>query len=194
MKVDFFKNTLNTRSILKDNFKYIRSDVPTIISDGEKEWLLENKITTIIDLRTEEERERKECPLLKDERFAYYCMPVAGGNAIPDSVDDVSKSYIEMVDVQLLRIVDFMMNVDSNVLYFCNAGKDRTGVISAMLLWKEGMGLEYIIEDYMKSKDNLKKMLETYAEENQDVDINVITPHERYIREFLEWFIASIRK
>ena len=92
------------------------------------------------------------------------------------------------------KIIETALSAETNVMYFCNAGKDRTGVISAMLLWKEGMGLEYIIEDYMKSKDNLKKMLETYAEENQDVDINVITPHERYIREFLEWFIASIRK
>lgn len=193
--MDFsFTNTLNTRPILKDSLKYVRSDVPTYISEDEKKWLYENNITTIVDLRTDEERIRKVCPLSKDKRFTYYCMPVTGGNAIPKSVDDVSKSYIEMVDIKLQDTIDFMMKVNSNVLYFCNAGKDRTGVISAILLWKTGMSMEYIIDDYMKSKLNLKDMLETYAEQNQEIDINIITPHERYIKEFLDWFIANIAK
>ena len=186
-KKAIFKSTLNTRPIFGNDFRYIRSDVPTQISDDEKEWLVENGITTIVDLRTDEERTKKECPLSKDNRFQYYCMPVSGGNAIPKSVDDVSKSYIDMVDEKLDNFIDFMLNNKSNILYFCNAGKDRTGVISAILLWKSGMNIEYIVEDYMKSKLNLKDMLESFAQQNRDVDINIITPHERYIREFLKW-------
>lgn len=186
-------NTLNTRPILENSLKYIRSDVPTQISEDEKNWLFQNNITTIVDLRTDEERIRKECPLSKDERFMYYCMPVTGGSAIPKSDDEVSKSYVQMVDIKLCEIVNFMMNVNSNVLYFCNAGKDRTGVISAILLWKSGKNVEYIIDDYMKSKSNLKDMLENYAKQNLEVDINVITPHERYIKEFLEWYIVNIK-
>ena len=34
-------------------------------------------------------------------------MPVTGGNVIPQSVDDVSKSYINMVDEQMYKIVDY---------------------------------------------------------------------------------------
>lgn len=128
-----FMNTLNTRSILEDSLKYIRSDVPTKISEEEKNWLLQNNIITIVDLRTEEERIRKECPLSKDMRFSYHCMPVTGGSAI-------------------------------------------------------------IIDDYMKSESNLKVMLEDYAKQNQEVDIHVITPHERYIRDFIEWYIANSGK
>ena len=78
-----FMNTLNTRPILEDSLKYIRSDVPTKISEEEKNWLLQNNIITIVDLRTEEERIRKECPLSKDMRFSYLCLPVSGGSAIP---------------------------------------------------------------------------------------------------------------
>lgn len=58
MKDVFFKNTLNTRSILENDIKYIRSDVPTNISEDEKDKLLWNNITTIIDLRTETERKK----------------------------------------------------------------------------------------------------------------------------------------
>lgn len=58
MKGVFFKSTLNTRSILENDIKYIRSDVPTNISEDEKDKLLWNNITTIIDLRTETERKK----------------------------------------------------------------------------------------------------------------------------------------
>lgn len=183
-----FEYTLNTRPILEDNLKFIRSDVPNQISEQEKEWLISKNITSIIDLRTEDERTKKECPLEKDERFQYYCMPVTGGNVVPQSVDDVSKSYINMVDEQMYKIVDCAWSSKSNVLYFCNAGKDRTGVVSAILLYKAGMNLEYIIDDYMKSKMNIKNMLESYAKQFPEVNIEVITPHERYIKEFMEWF------
>ena len=187
-----FKHTLNTRSILEDNLRFIRSDVPMQVSEDEREWLLENEIVTIVDLRSDEERTKKECPLAIDKRFSYYCMPVTGGNAIPKSVDDVSKSYIHMVDEQLHNTIEFIWNANSNVLYFCNAGKDRTGVVSAILLCKAGMSLKYIINDYMKSKLNLKNMLEAFAKQNPEIDINVITPQERYMKEFLEWFIDYI--
>lgn len=191
---DLFKCTLNTRSILKDKPRFIRSDVPTFVTEDERLRLIENKITVIIDLRTEEERQRKECPLEKDERFQYYCMSVSGGNAVPPTVDDVSESYINMVDEQMYRIIDLIWSSKSNVLYFCNAGKDRTGVVSAILLHKSGMDIDYIVNDYMKTKNNLKSMLESFAKQNPTVNIDIITPHERYIKEFTEWFIENETK
>ena len=69
MKNIIFKNTLNTRSILEHDIKYIRSDVPANISEDEKDKLLLNNIITIIDFRTETERKRKQCPLIEDSRF-----------------------------------------------------------------------------------------------------------------------------
>lgn len=186
-----FKDTLNTRSILENDLKYIRSDVPTKVSEEERQWLIQNNIVTIVDLRTDKEREKKACPLQQDDRFRYFCMPVSGGNAIPKSPDEVSKSYINMADASLYRTIEFISNAKSNVLYFCNAGKDRTGVVSAILLHKAGKNVDYIIEDYMKSKEKLQEMLTSFAKRNPSVDIAVITPCERYIREFMDWFLTK---
>ena len=186
-----FSSTQNTRPILGGSFRFIRSDVPTEVSEDERRWLIENGITNILDLRTDEERARKECPLEKDDRFQYHLMPVTGGNAIPKTVNDVSKSYIAMVDDKLKNTIEFMLSSGVGTLYFCNAGKDRTGVVSAILLHRLGMSREYIIADYMKSKSNLRNMLEAFAEQNPSVDINVITPHERYISEFLDWYVNN---
>lgn len=43
----------------------------------------------------------------------------------------------------------------------------------------------------MKSKLNLRDVLESYARQFPDVNIDIITPHERYITEFLEWYINA---
>lgn len=45
-----------------------------------------------------------------------------------------------------------------------------------------------IIDDYMKSKENLKSMLKEYAKNNPSADINIITPAKRYMEEFLDWY------
>lgn len=178
-------STKNTRNILPDSMRFVRSDVPTSISSEDIKWLIDNNIRTIVDLREEKERAQKPCPLADNNAFDYICLPVTGGNGIPESPDKVPVSYLNMIDEQLIHIIDVIENAESNVLYFCNAGKDRTGVVSAILLRRQDFEDEYIIEDYMKSADNLKDMLKAFARNNRDVDINVITPHREYMKNFL---------
>ena len=165
--------------------------MPTAVTEGEREWLIGHGITTVVDLRTDAERQRKECPLINDGRFSYHCRAVTGGDAVPGSADAVSRSYIAMVDDELLQTVELITSAQSNVLYFCNAGKDRTGVVSAILLLREGMTEEYIVADYLLSRENLREKLQAFARQEPWVDINVITPCERYIREFLDWYRAE---
>lgn len=43
-----------------------------------------------------------------------------------------------------------------------------------------------ILDDYMKSKDNLLDMLTTYVKEHPEVDINIIIPQEENITKILE--------
>lgn len=178
--------TLNTRAILPDNLKYIRSDVPYKITETEIQWLIENNITTIIDLREEQECQQKKCPLIDNNNFNYLCMSVTGGNAIPQTVDDVSKSYIRMADSYMGKIIETIFSSEKNVMYFCNAGKDRTGVVSAILLNKLGYDREYIVNDYLKSAANLHEMLETFSSQRPEIK-DIITPNRRYMEEFLDW-------
>ena len=51
------------------------------------------------------------------------------------------------------------MDANSNVLFFCGAGKDRTGVVSAFIMKRLGCSDQAIIEDYMETKDNLMGFL-----------------------------------
>ncbi len=180
-----FKSTNNTRAILK-SYKYIRSDVPNKLNSEEIKWLIHNKITTIIDLRTPEEVANKPCKWANINEFTYLNLPVTGGNIVPKNADEVAKSYIKMVDNKMWEIIDTIEKSSTNVMYFCSAGKDRTGVVSTILLARLGVCRDEIVADYMLSKSNLKDILTEYAEKNEGVNIDVITPNEAYINEFLD--------
>lgn len=187
MMGSLLQSTKNTRSILRDSFRFLRSDVPDALTEEETAWLVEWNVLTVIDLREESERRRRPCSLEIDDRFSYHVMPVTGGNGVPKCSKEVSESYIRMVDAQMETIIAAIWNAPTNVLYFCNAGKDRTGVVSALLLYWLGMDREYIVQDYLQSRENLRQMLMDFAERNPHVDIRVITPDRYYMEGFLDW-------
>ena len=177
------KSTRNTRALPTGTMHYIRSDVPLNLTDEEIKWLSDNDITTLVDLRSEEEVCKQPCGLADKEGFQYHHLPVTGGGGTPKSLEHLYTVYSQMIDKQMEKIVDTIMSAKSNVMYFCTAGKDRTGVVSAVLLRKLGYSDEVIIEDYMKSKDNLIGMLTAYVKEHPEVDIEIIIPHaENMIR------------
>ena len=78
------------------------------------------------------------------------------------------------------------MDAKSNVLNYCSAGKDRTGVVSAVILRKLGYSNQIIIDDYMESKDNLMQFLASYVAEYPEIDINTIIPNEENIKRVLK--------
>lgn len=179
-------STRNTRALPTGTLRYIRSDAPVRLTEKEIEWLLEHQITTIVDLRSDEERRRKPCCLEKKDGFRYVPLPVTGGDAVPTSREYLYTLYREMVDGQMERILDTILNAKTNVMYFCTAGKDRTGVVSALLLKRLGFGDQVIIDDYMESKDNLMDLLSAYASAHPEVDIEVLVPHKENMEQLLK--------
>ena len=111
---------------------------------------------------------------------------MTGGGDTPKSPEDVAAVYLGMLDEQMDRIIQTILEAKTNVLYFCGAGKDRTGVVSAVILKKLGFDDQTIIEDYMKSKENLLDFLTSYVKAHPQVDINIILPNERNIKTVLD--------
>lgn len=181
------QSTRNIRALPVGKLKYIRSDVPENLTGKEVKWLLDNDITTIIDLRSDEEFVKNPCALNGQNGFQYFHLPVTGGGDTPKSLEHLYCVYRGMLDEKMDKIIDTIMNAKSNVMYFCTAGKDRTGVVSAMILKRLGFSDEVIIDDYMKSKDNLIDMLTTYANTHPEVDIEIIIPHRENMERLLKW-------
>ena len=180
------QSTLNTRALPVGNLRYIRSDYPGKLTEAEVQWLVRNGITTVVDLREEQEYTVKPCSLEDKEDFVYYHLPVTGGGEVPESPDAVAETYLAMLDEHMDKIIQTIMNADSNVLYFCGAGKDRTGVVSAIILKKFGISDQTIIDDYMETKDNLMGFLTSYVATHPETSINTIVPNEKNIKRVLE--------
>ena len=180
------KSTRNTRVLPTGTMRYIRSDVPENLTAKEIQWLLDNNITTIVDLRSDEEVVRKPCSLKERSGFRYVHLPVTGGGDTPKSLEHLHTVYRQMLDEEMDKFIDVIMTAKTNVMYFCTAGKDRTGVVSAIILKRLGFSDEVIINDYMQSKDNLMDMLMAYVRAHPEVDKEIIIPHRENMEKLLK--------
>ncbi|GCD10386.1 tyrosine-protein phosphatase [Clostridium tagluense] len=199
MRRFLLSNTLNTRDLggypidcrKSTTYKvFLRSDVPIEVSDDDIELLLSNNITTIVDLRSDDEVQNKPCALKNDKKFEYYHCKAHGDGCLPASAYAVPNSYFEMVDEQktVLNIMRVFAKAKGGVLYHCTAGKDRTGVISVLLLLLVGVCKTDILADYQISQAYLGSMLQQFCKSNKNVDVNIITPKIEYMEKFLDMF------
>ena len=174
--------------------RYLNGDYEVVASMGHLRDLPKSKLAVDIEHNFEpmyvniKEKEYliKPCSLEEDDRFSYYHMPVTGGGDTPKSPEAVATTYLGMLDDMMDTIIDTIMNAKSKVMYFCGAGKDRTGVVSAIILKKLGFDESVIIDDYMETKDNLMEFLKEYVNKHPEVDINIIIPNENNIKKVLE--------
>ena len=86
------------------------------------------------------------------------------------------------------NILEKIAIAENGVLFHCSAGKDRTGVITAIIFMLCDVLENEIINDYMMSNENLKIKLEEIKIKNSNVDLNVVVPRESYVIEFMKTF------
>ena len=89
---------------------------------------------------------------------------------------NIPREYADLNTRKVLYIITFL---------FCNAGKDRTGVVSAIILKRMGFDDAQIIADYMETKTNLMPFLQEYSERHPEVDLRTIIPSEENIKAVL---------
>ena len=65
------------------------------------------------------------------DNFKYYNFPIKEGSQIPKTINDVSKSYMEIACSK--NIFETIANSYNGVLFQCSAGKDKTGVLTSII-------------------------------------------------------------
>lgn len=167
-----WNNTFNTRDLghtPTTNGKYImpqrfiRSDAPHIISDDVKEFLIKNNIKTIIDLRNEKIANTNPNAFVADSRFLRYNFPLSINVKTANSENDIIENYYHMIenDTAIANIFGAMANSTGGILFHCQEGKDRTGIIAALLLLLAGVSDIDIYADYEISNVYLYEMIKT---------------------------------
>ena len=156
VKNGIIKNNKLLRGTVLD--KLTKNDIKILVNDYE--------LKTVVDLRTDREIREKKNLLI--EGIKYIHLPLFNDNILGISHEqDNSKSISEMdIDMcqlykkmlserylnNISQIISYIINLNNNqysVLYHCTEGKDRTGIISAILLMILEADNDTIIEDYL---------------------------------------------
>lgn len=165
----------------------LRSDAPKNIAPEDIRFLLSHNITTVIDLRTTEAPGYQRT--LEENGFRYVPCRIAAGSSVPHSVEEVPFSYLAIAEspgmADALRTI---AEAEAGVLYHCSAGKDRTGVLSAILLLHAGVDEETVIRDYALTQVYGKEILEAVFRLFPDADRSIVTPLPRHMSAFLQIF------
>lgn len=147
---------------------------------------------TVLDLRGTNDVKRKPSGFANQDGFLYINIPIDEGSGIPQSTDVVSESYLKIAESPNMPCVfRAIASAPEGVMINCTAGKDRTGVVSAVLLGLCGVSDEDIIRDYMLTKTYNRERFELIHRNFPEIDMNIVIPSERYMKEFLEMFIAK---
>jgi hypothetical protein len=127
-------------------------------------------LRTVVDLRTGAELERHGRGLLIDEPVRHVhlsVLPAESGEsaaAPPPIHDDLAARYLWYLEVgstALAAALRLLARREAQPLVFhCAAGKDRTGVLSALALSCLGVGRADIVDDYVQTAARLELILE----------------------------------
>jgi len=149
-------------------------------------------LKTVIDLRTAEEtvtQGKWECAGLGIQ-YHHIPFPGGGGNKkeeqrILDEKTNLGNYYLHIISggnfkKQLIAALEIIASPNNLPLVFhCAIGKDRTGILSAILLSILGVDDDIIIEDYTLSGPAMVKL-------RKDMEQN--PPKEEYIKRLPEYF------
>lgn len=143
--------------------KLFRSDGLSALEEEQWEQIWDMGIRTVVDLRSKSEVSKYpdritnkikyyHCPLQREE----LDMSDAKGAAEKAFARSMSEGYVSMLtnETDLLAVaINTVIEglAEGGVLFHCTAGKDRTGVLAAVLYLLLGVEKEDIIADYQVS-------------------------------------------
>jgi len=135
----------------------LRSDQIYNLTDEDKQFLLSRNITDIIDLRGSGERESFPNAFEKHNAVTVHSFEDGSEHAMYESVakmKNMGEFYIWMIDAVASRCVkslEIIANAQGMTIMHCLVGKDRTGLLAAVLLLALGVDERDVIADYQVS-------------------------------------------
>jgi protein-tyrosine phosphatase len=124
-------------------------------------------IGDVIDLRSTAELRAEGCGPLADEAIRFHHVPLFDGEMRDRreqaaAIDLADRYFLlaEFAKEPIARVITTLAETTAPVVYHCAAGKDRTGVVSAVILGLLGVDEKVIVADYALTQDNLDQIIE----------------------------------
>ena len=162
--------------------KLFRADAVHLLTDADAERAKQELgLRTLLDLRSNLEVEFAGTGLLAEGGLNRHHLPLTGqgGSSVIDGVQVVIstedrspeamveqyKAMLRASSGLLVNAIEALTNEDTlPAVFFCAAGKDRTGVLSATVLGALGVRDEDIVEDYVFTAKSIDKVIGRFAE------------------------------
>src|SRR5438874_12465597 len=160
-------------------------------------------IAAVVALRsTAELRGEGRGPLAR-ESIGFHHLPLFDGReARPENwpaIVTLADRYFllaEIAQAPIARLITVLGAAGGPVVYHCAAGKDRTGVVSAVLLGLLGVRDEVIVADYAATQENLEAIIERLmAAKGYQTMLSALPPDTLHAEaETMVAFLASMRE
>lgn len=169
------------------------------IRETDLKALKDLKISTVIDLRRENEIDfnSKSHKAIR-ENFDYHHISLAPDREFrKEEIEkiisgklSVGQSYRNLIDhySAIREIVKVLANAEGSALFHCQEGKDRTGIISMIILGLAGVARGDIIADYEISSAHLG-YIERYGEDEPYSIFRITDPY--YMKEAYDYVIRK---
>ncbi len=174
--------------------QFIRSDVPQYLSPQGRDFFYQLGITHVLDFRTDDIGTRYPSVFSQDARFNYRRFPIVeGSQANPTHPDDSPKTYMRMLTREdtFRGIFHVISHATGGVFYHCTAGKDRTGVVTFLLLDLVGVSEQTIIEDYAVSEVFINANIHKVRALHPDFPASLGYSKAWYMEQFIPLFRAT---
>ena len=178
---------------------FLRSGAPSELKTREEfEQVKAYGVKNVIDFRGVTELERCGNPFRDDADTNFYSIPLFIGD--PGDVNNDTMQFLrthhlgdyyviimEQLGDKVAQVMRILLNAEGLTLYHCAHGKDRTGVISAILYLIAGADREDIVTNYKVSYDYLEDFLKPLIDAAPDDMKHTLRSDEINIRIFLKY-------
>lgn len=131
--------------------------------------LRDRGVRTVVDFRSEAERDRDQTPDLDAYGIRKVLAPVWDKDASPPGMAGefpgyaaVYPAFLDAGTFAYRTLFETIADSDGGLIFHCAAGKDRTGVATALLLEVAGVPDATILEDYSQSAELLMPALKEW--------------------------------
>lgn len=152
---------------------FIRAGNLDKIPPESERQLTQYGVKTVIDIRDEWEAEHYPNVFAKSTDVSYRNLPLIGDALSNDKswqseseqyiqLHDLYIQYLERCKTQIGAIFTALAESESAVVFHCHAGKDRTGIIAALLLSSVDVPDKPVALDYSLSSQQISHLIEEW--------------------------------
>jgi protein-tyrosine phosphatase len=139
---------------------FVRADTTCELTQRGQAELIADGVKTIVDIRNDAEVDAQPNPFAQTTAVAYLHCPFndAALEARLQQIASPPERYVTMIDASAARIaviVDALVSSRPSVLFHCLGGRDRTGILAALVLSVAGVPNVLIEDDFVLSDERM---------------------------------------